>query len=214
MVTKKLLSPRLIRTLESLLWVAVLGFVGWRVWPQVAAAFAVGAPGDEAPAFTVTTLDGEEVSLESLRGQVVLVNFWATWCPPCRVEMPGFERVYQQKKNDGFVIVGLSADRTGAASVQRFLDERGITFPIAMAPPRIARDYGGVRALPTSFLIDREGRVRHTVTGIFAEPALRMAVDRLLSEPPSPSTTSRPSSGRPPPRSSTPSPLSSVPSPS
>jgi peroxiredoxin len=193
MVTKKLFSPRISRTLESLLWVSVLGFVGWRVWPQVAAAFAVGAPGDAAPAFTVSTIEGEEISLESLRGQVVLVNFWATWCPPCRVEMPGFERVYQQRKDDGFVIVGLSADRTGSAGVKRFLEERGISFPVAIAPPRVARDYGGVRALPTSFLIDREGRVRHTVTGLFAEPALRMAVDRLLAEPPS-SSVSSPSS--------------------
>jgi cytochrome c biogenesis protein CcmG, thiol:disulfide interchange protein DsbE len=168
--------------LEALFWVAVIGFVGYRLWPQVAAAFALGAPGEEAPAFDVTTLEGEHVSLESLRGQVVLVNFWATWCPPCRVEMPGFERVYREKRDAGFVIVALSTDRGGPVEVERFLAERGITFPVAMAPRTVVNDFGGVRGLPTSFLIDREGRVRQTVTGIFAEPSLRMAVDRLLAE--------------------------------
>jgi hypothetical protein len=67
--------------------------------------------------------------------------------------------------------------------VREFLDSRELTFPAAMATGRIVRDYGGVRALPTSFLIDREGRIRHEVRGIFAEPALRMSVDRLLAEP-------------------------------
>jgi cytochrome c biogenesis protein CcmG, thiol:disulfide interchange protein DsbE len=173
---------RVWRVLEAMLWIAVLGYAGYRFWPQVAAAFAVGAPGDEAPDFVVTTLEGDFVSMESLHGKVVLVNFWATWCPPCRVEMPGFERVYQEKKERGFVIVGLSTDQTGAAHVERFLAERGITFPVAMAPGQVVRDFGGVRGLPTSFLIDRQGRIRHVVTGIFAEPALRRAVGRLLDE--------------------------------
>jgi cytochrome c biogenesis protein CcmG, thiol:disulfide interchange protein DsbE len=172
-----------VRALELLFWVAVLALVGYRLWPQVSAAFALGAAGEEAPSFAVTTLAGERVSLESLQGQVVLVNFWATWCPPCRIEMPGFERVYQARKDDGFVIVALSTDRGGADQVQRFLEQRGITFPVAMAPRTVARDFGGVPGLPTSFLIDREGRVRQSVSGIFAEPALRMAVDRLLAEP-------------------------------
>jgi cytochrome c biogenesis protein CcmG, thiol:disulfide interchange protein DsbE len=170
------------RIVETAIWILVLGFVGYRLWPQVAAAFAVGAPGEEAPAFVLTTLTGDQVSLESLRGEVVLVNFWATWCPPCRVEMPGFERVYRERKDEGFTVVGLSTDQTGRAPVERFLADRQITFPNALAAGGVVRDFGGVRGLPTSFLIDREGRIRHKVVGIFAEPALRMAVDRLLAE--------------------------------
>jgi cytochrome c biogenesis protein CcmG, thiol:disulfide interchange protein DsbE len=164
------------------LWVAVLGFVAQRAWPQVAAAFAFGSSREAAPSFDVTTLDGERISLEALRGQVVLVNFWATWCLPCRVEMPAFERVYREKRDDGFAIVALSTDRTGVATVERFLADRTISFPVAMASARVTRDFGGIRGIPTSFLIDRDGRIRHTVTGIFAEPALRMAVNRLLKE--------------------------------
>jgi len=176
-------SPRARRLLEAVIWAAVLGFAGYRLWPQLAAALAVGGPREEAPAFEVRTLDGEWLALEELRGQVVLVNFWATWCPPCRVEMPGFERVYRERRGDGFVIVGLSADRTGPEGVRRFLEERDITFPVAMDHGPLARDFGGVRGLPTSFLIDRQGRIRHVVTGLFATTALRSAVDRLLAEP-------------------------------
>jgi peroxiredoxin len=167
---------------EALLWVFVLGFVGYRMWPQVAAAFAVGGSAVASPTFVLQTIEGDTVSLESLRGEVVLVNFWATWCPPCRVEMPGFERVYREKRDEGFTILGISTDQTGMAPVRSFLEERGITFPVAMATGRVVQDFGGVRALPTSFLIDRQGVVRYEVKGIFAEPALRLAVNRLLAE--------------------------------
>ncbi|HUF64380.1 MAG TPA: TlpA disulfide reductase family protein [Gemmatimonadaceae bacterium] len=171
------------RTLEALLWAALLGFVGYRLWPQVAAAFAVGGPGQAAPPFVVTTLEGKQVSLESLRGQVVLVNFWATWCAPCRIEMPSFERVYRAKKDQGFVIVGLSTDQAGPDVVRPYIAKRGVSFPVAMASGEIVYSYGGAGTIPKSVLIDRSGRIRHTVTGIFAEPALRLAVNRLLAEP-------------------------------
>jgi peroxiredoxin len=175
---------RLWRGLEVLLWIGVLAFVGLRVWPQLAAAVGVGGTGEPVPALEVVTLDGEPVSLDALRGQVVLVNFWATWCPPCRLEMPGFQRVYESRRDRGFTIVGLSTDRTGTGPVRQFLEERGITYPVAMAPGEAVRSFGGVTALPLSFLIDRSGRIRHEVRGYFAEPALARAVDRLLDEAP------------------------------
>lgn len=167
----------------TIAWILVLGFLAYRMAPQVMAAAGIGAAGPESPTFTVTTLDGEIVALDAYRGQVVLVNFWATWCPPCRLEMPGFQRVYEDRRADGFVVIGLSTDRAGTSVVREFTEERDITFPIAMATGRIVQDFGGVRSLPTSFLIDREGRVRHEVRGYFAEPALRLAVRQLLDEP-------------------------------
>jgi peroxiredoxin len=190
---KRLDWRKLQRPLNVIFWVLLLCYVGYRLWPQVAAALAVGAGTQEAPTFALQTLEGETVSLESLRGQVVLVNFWATWCPPCRLEMPGFERVYRDKQEQGFTIVGISTDRTGPGTVREFLEARGITFPVAMASGQVVRDFGGVRALPTSFLIDRQGRVRHQVSGIFAEPALRLAVDRLLTEEAEPAAGGEPS---------------------
>jgi peroxiredoxin len=169
-------------TLERLLWVAALAFIGFRVWPQLAAAAGVGGEGSPAPAFEVTTLEGQTVALEDLRGKVVLLNFWATWCPPCRVEMPGFQSVYDRHRESGFTIVGVSTDLRGRDHVREFLEERSISYPIAMASGSIVRDYGGATALPTSFLIDRRGNIRHQVRGYFAEPALNSAVEKLLAE--------------------------------
>jgi peroxiredoxin len=172
--------PRI--SLGSVGWILLLGFLAYRISPQVKAAFGAGTGGSAAPTFQLPTLDGEVIALEEYRGRVVLVNFWATWCPPCRIEMPGFQRVYEDRRDEGFVVLGISTDRTGEREVREFLAERGITFPVAMATARVVQDFGGVRALPTSFLIDRQGRIRQEIKGIFAEPALRMAVSHLLEE--------------------------------
>ncbi len=169
-------------TFEAALWAVVIAFVGWRLWPQVDAAFGVESAGAQAPNFQLTTLDGQLVSLASLRGQVVLVNFWATWCPPCRVEMPGFQNVYERKRDQGFTILGVSTDAMGSAPVTEFLRERGITYPVAMATGTVVQRFGGVNTLPTSFLLDRQGRIRNEIRGIFASVTLEAAVDRLLAE--------------------------------
>ena len=173
---------RALARLEPIGWLVLAGFLGWRMWPQVAAAFGVDATTAPAPSFAVQTLAGDSLSSASLRGKVVLVNVWATWCPPCRVEMPGFQAVYDRKKADGFVILGISTDVTGPEAVARFLAEREITYPVAMATGGITRRFGDSRALPTSYLIDRQGRIRHEVRGIFGSVALEQAVDRLLAE--------------------------------
>jgi len=169
-------------SLNTILWIAVLAFLGFRVWPQLSAAIGIGGSGIEAPDFELQTLDGEPISLSGLEGQVVLVNFWATWCPPCRAEMPGFQRVYEANRERGFTIVGLSTDVGGTGPVRDFLVEYGITYPVAMANASVVRDFGGSNMLPTSYLIDREGRIRHTVKGYFAEAALSRAVANLIAE--------------------------------
>ena len=181
-MTEERRFPRI--NLEALLWIAVLGFVGYRIWPQVAAAFGIGAGDASAPEIRVETLAGEEITLGGLRGQVVLVNFWATWCPPCRFEMPGFQRVYEAHRDRGFTILGLSTDVGTPDLVRNFITEHDITYPIAAATAETTRAFGGVRALPTSYLIDRAGRIRYTVRGIFTETALEQAVERLLTETP------------------------------
>lgn len=192
-------SPARLRAVlrfETLVWIAIAAFLGYRIWPQVAAAFGVASANAAVPDFQLTTLDGREISSDQLRGSVVLVNFWATWCPPCRVEMPGFQAVYDRRKDQGFVVLGISTDAGGRETVERFLAERHITYPVAMASGSVTQRFGGANVLPTSFLIDREGRIRHEVRGIFVSVALEQAVDRLLAEPRSrktavPSTSSR-----------------------
>jgi cytochrome c biogenesis protein CcmG/thiol:disulfide interchange protein DsbE len=172
----------LVRVVEVSLWLGVAGLFLWRIAPQVEAAAGWNAGGTSAPAVTLDMLDGRALRLPDLRGQVVLVNFWATWCPPCRAEMPGFQKVYDAKRAAGFTVLGISMDELPRRDVAGFLHDHAITYPVAMATRDAVVAFGGINSFPTSFLIDRQGRVRYTVQGIFAEPTLRAAVDRLLAE--------------------------------
>ena len=177
-----MISPKNLwfRRLEATLWVLVVGAFLFRVLPP--RDLGQVAQDEPAPSFSLKTLSGERVALERLRGEVVLVNFWATWCPPCRLEMPGFQSVYEAYKDRGFTVVGLATDVGGRDLVQAFVRENRITYPVAMASESVRLEYGGVDALPQSFLLDKQGRVRKIVSGVFSEGALRRAVDELLAE--------------------------------
>ena len=109
-----------------------------------------------APDFTVPRLGSGSVGLKELRGQLVFLNFWATWCLPCKEEMPSMERLHQRYKSRGFVVLGLSVDRNGPA-VPPFVKRLGLTFPIGLDPDMVVADRYRVRALPSTFLIDRNG---------------------------------------------------------
>lgn len=170
------------RVTEALLWLITIGLFVWRLAPQARAAAGANAGGPAAPAVTLAMLDGRALSLTDFKGQVVLVNFWATWCPPCRAEMPGFQKVYDARHGDGFTVVGVSMDEGSRLGVATFLRNHAISYPVAMATPQTVAAFGGISSFPTSFLIDRRGRVRYTVRGMFVETALRPAVDRLLGE--------------------------------
>lgn len=173
----------LFRVLEVVAWVAVLALAVWRFGPQVSAAAGWGrSEGTPAPPLSFFTMDGRAVELADLQGRVVLLNYWATWCPPCRAEMPGFQDVYEEKKDAGFIVIGVSTDDRPVAEVEAWLAERRITYPVVMATPQLGTAFGPITSLPTSLLIDKKGRVRYTVKGFFTEPALRAAVDRLLAE--------------------------------
>lgn len=168
------------RALDLGLWAVVIGLLVWRFGPQVGAALGIGDTDLPAPDFEVTTLDGDTLRLADLEGQVVLLNFWATWCPPCRLEMPGFQDVWEEYRDQGVVIIGLSVDRGDRSQVERWVRQREITYPIAFPTGAVVRAYGGANVLPTSLLINREGRIVRRVEGFYAEPALRGAIRRLL----------------------------------
>lgn len=169
--------------LEAVVWIAVLGYAGYQLWPQIAAAVGVGGESRPAPSeVTVRTFEGDRIRIGELRGQVVLVNFWATWCPPCRLEMPGFQDVYEEYGDRGFTVLGLTTENAPREEIRPFLAEHGVTYPVARATREVQRAFGGVTALPTSYLVDRQGRIRRTVRGFFAEVTLRRAVERLVDE--------------------------------
>lgn len=112
-----------------------------------------------ARAFTVPTPDGRSLRLADFRGKVIFLNFWATWCPPCREEMPGMERLYQRFKDQGFVVLAVSVDAEGADVVTAFVKEHRLTYPVGVDPKMALAGQNGVRALPSSFLVDRRGRL-------------------------------------------------------
>jgi len=111
-----------------------------------------------APAFIARDLDGRDVSTASLRGKVVLINFWATWCPPCRAEIPDLIAL-QEKYKDRLQIIGISEDEVAPAVVKRFATEHQMNYPIVMTSPELEKMFPGVSALPTSFIVDRQSRV-------------------------------------------------------
>ena len=113
---------------------------------------------DEAPDFKLDDLDGKPLSLSASRGKVILLNFWATWCGPCRAEIPDLIEL-QKKYADKLQIIGLDVDDDDAGEVKKFVEKNGINYSIGMATNDIRMQYGGVTALPTSFVLNSEGRV-------------------------------------------------------
>ena len=126
--------------------------------------------GFAAPDLTLQTLDGETVTLSDLRGQAVLINFWASWCPPCRNEMPAIQQVYEEYKDQGFTVLAVNSQEQ-EARVTAFAESLGLTFPILI--DRDGSVFGAyqVAALPTTFFIDRAGVIRGVTTGGFLSRA-------------------------------------------
>lgn len=169
-------------TLGNLITIAVLVWAAPRCWPHVEALVGVRERAARQPVYAVTTRAGQLITSDTLRGRVVFVNVWATWCPPCRAEMPALQQLADSYAGDGLVMLGLSVDRGPARAVDAFLAERNITYPVAIVGDEVVSAFGGVRGYPTSFLLDRNGVVRHTVMGPVGPITLRPAIRRLLAE--------------------------------
>lgn len=135
--------------------------------------------GHPAPDFTLTTLDGEAVSLSDLRGQAVLINFWATWCGPCRVEMPDIESVYNQYRDDGLVVLAVN-DAEPDGLVSGYVNDLGLSFPIGMDPSREVQRLYQVRAFPSSYFIDREGVIQEAIFGSMTRPVIEDRVKDIV----------------------------------
>lgn len=118
-----------------------------------------------APDFTFPDINGSSVSLSQFKGKVVFLNIWATWCGPCRIEMPAMEKLHQKFKNEDFVILAVSIDRQGASVVIPFMEELELTFPVLLDPNSTIQNIYMVSALPSSFIIDKTGRIAARVTG-------------------------------------------------
>lgn len=178
------LTPRWRRwiTPANVITLVVVVFLGPRLLPHLGALVGVESGDHQRPSFSVTTLDAQPVTDSTLRGRVVLVNFWATWCLPCRAEMPLLQAMANRHGPDGLEVLGLSVDRAGPDVVAAFLRQRTITYPVAIVGRDIETAFGGVQGYPTSVLLDRTGRVRYKVVGPLAMASLEPAVRRLLRD--------------------------------
>ncbi len=138
-----------------------------------------------APDFTLPTLDGREVSLSRLKGKVILLDFWATWCGPCRQSIPHLIHLHKTYQKDGLEVIGMNVDGGNRDTVQHFVKSMDIPYAIAITPQDVERSYG-VTSLPTTILIDRGGKIREKIVGFSSEIAKETTakVDNLISEKP------------------------------
>ena len=130
-----------------------------------------------APDFTLPARGGNSVSLAALRGRVVMINFWATWCGPCRAEMPALAEIQTQYASRGVIVIGVN-QREDAGSIRRYLDSIGVDFPIALDPTGESNRQYRVLGLPTTYLIDRQGLIRDAV---FGGPMARALIESKLA---------------------------------
>lgn len=137
--------------------------------------------GKAAPGFTLTSLDGKKVSLADYKGRPVLVNFWATWCAPCKLEMPWFEQFRQQYKGQGFEILGIAEDDASKDEIEKSVKKIGVSYPILLTDGKVAPKYGGVDYLPMSFFIDRNGVVVEETAGLASKDEIEANIKKTIS---------------------------------
>jgi peroxiredoxin len=136
--------------------------------------------GVQAPDFTLLSLDGSKVKLSDYRGKAVLLNFWATWCPPCKVEMPWFEDLQKQYRKDGLVVLGVAMDDSEPATIAKFANQLGVNYPVLLGTDKVSDDYGDVQYLPTTFYIGRDGTIVDKMTGLLDRKDIEQAVKKTL----------------------------------
>src|SRR6516225_6760688 len=125
-----------------------------------------GEVGSRLPDFTVTSLQGRQISSADLRDKVVLIDFWATWCEPCKREMPGYQKLVDRYGNKGFVVVGLKSEAMADTEDPiKFVKKIGVRYPLAVATDALTQKFGGIEGLPTTLLYDRKGILRQKVIG-------------------------------------------------
>lgn len=151
--------------------------------------------GKPAPAFTLRDLDGKKVSLADYRGRPVLVNFWATWCAPCKLEMPWFEQFRKQYAAQGFEILGIAEDDAGKDEIAKSAKKLGVDYPILLTDAKVAPAYGGIDYLPMSFYVDRSGVVREETAGLATKDEVEANIRAIVGGSSAP-TSSVPVGGR------------------
>ncbi len=132
------------------------------------------------PEFAIEDLEGDLFTSEALQGKVALVNFWATWCGPCKIEMPWFVEFQRKYKDEGFTVLAISLDEGGWEPVREFAARMELNFPVVMGDDPLALDFGGIHALPTTMMVDRTGNIVSTHTGLVSKQVYQTEIEELL----------------------------------
>ena len=140
--------------------------------------------GKTAPDFTLDTLEGQSVKLSDYRGKAVLLNFWATWCGPCKVEMPWFVDLQKEYGSQGLQIIGVAMDDSGKDAIDKFAKEMGVNYLILQGKEAVGDAYGGVLGLPTTFFIDRNGKIIDSSSGLIGKGEIEENIKKALSVQP------------------------------
>lgn len=139
--------------------------------------------GQQAPDFALQSLDGKTIHLSDFRGKAVLLNFWATWCEPCKVEMPWFIQLQNQYASEGLQIVGVAMDDSSEKDIAAFAHNMGVNYPILLGKEGVGNAYGGVQFLPATFYIDRNGKVVDKIFGLRGRSEIEDLVKKIVNEP-------------------------------
>ncbi len=159
-----------------------LAFASAAALPPESAAVETSGDKTVAPDFTLSSTNGKQIRLSDFRGKVVIVDFWATWCPPCKAEIPDFVKLYSEYKNDGFQMLGVSLDEGGAKNVVPFMKDHGMNYPVVFGTEEVVSAYGGIRGIPTTFVIDKKGYVRGAFEGYRQASVFENLLKQLLAE--------------------------------
>jgi thiol-disulfide isomerase/thioredoxin len=143
-------------------------------------AAPVAAEAKQAPAFTVKTLEGKPLKLADLKKRPVILDFWATWCGPCRASMPHLSTMQTRYEKQGLAVIGLSVDETGAQTVKKYVNGMGVKFTLAMANDEVLDAYGPIRQIPTTFFINRKGEIVRRVVGYIDGETMEDYVKEIL----------------------------------
>ncbi|UKL14185.1 TlpA disulfide reductase family protein [Dissulfurimicrobium hydrothermale] len=136
----------------------------------------------KAPDFTLLNLENKKVSLSDFKGKVVLLNFWATYCPPCRAEMPDFIALQNKYASKGFNVIGISVDEDWQEVLPSFVKAMKVNYPILIANTKVLKDYGDIYALPATFIIDREQKIVKSYTGMVTQDEIEPVILKALNQ--------------------------------